>query len=143
MIKLVCPVCKKDSDRARTTLVIKAFGDMRIVPNRDGPGVERAVATPLQASSRRLKVEVVPETMLTCGQCGEETPSERWRYTVACDHCGNSVTRRSVATPNSAVDDHICRDAMSLYCDRCWSQADNEYCPECRYREGCVTYNDR
>lgn len=142
MIQFVCPDCTKHSDRVKTKLVILALGYMRVVPGREA-GVERAIASPVRATSRQSKTEIEPDGGFICSNCGEETPSDDWKYVVVCDHCGKALHPRALKNPSKIVDKYICRDTMSTYCDRCWSRYHKEYCEECRFNETCSTYNNR
>lgn len=142
MIKLVCPKCKKPSDKAKTKLVIEAVGYTRIVPSRE-QGVERAISSPIEVAANDVRIDIPPGTTMYCSRCGEEAENNLWKYTVLCDHCGLPIARKPVKDPSEIVDEHICRDTMSLFCASCWSRSSsNEYCPNCRYRDACLLYNN-
>ena len=143
MIKLVCPACKQSSDRAQTKLVIEAIGFTRIVPSRER-GVERAVAAPIHIMESHTNINISPESTLICSKCEKESSIKMWKYMVICDHCGSLITPKPIKDPAATSDEYICRDTMSLYCNRCWERSTSrEYCPGCRYRENCSTYNNR
>lgn len=143
MILLVCPICKVSSSKARTKLTILATGLTCVVPSREG-GVEYAVAPPIRLAGRHANIAVLPDSNLICDKCGEESPGKLWKYMVLCDDCGREITSKAVKDPSEVSDRYICRDTMSFYCDKCWKRSSNkEYCPSCRYRETCSTYNNR
>lgn len=142
MIRLVCPACNRPSDRAKIKLTIEVFGYMRPVPGRDS-GVERAISSPLQVGESPLKPNVVPDGSMTCGRCGADSPMKTWKYSVSCDSCGNLLTAKPVSDPSDVVDEYLCRDSMSVYCNDCWSRVSKEYCENCRFGETCSSYNNR
>lgn len=142
MIQLVCPGCNGSSDKVRTKVVVEAFGYICIVSCRDS-GVERAVSSPLRTSERTPKANITPGENYTCIICGDENLVEKWKYNIVCDHCGRLLTKKPIKNPSSVVDKHICRDTMTIYCDRCWNNYSKEYCSECRFHETCLSYNQR
>jgi len=143
MIKMVCPKCERPSGKVKTKFTIQAIGYTRIVASRER-GVEQAVASPIEVVERTPRIEILPDAVLVCSRCAEETTIKLWKYLVYCDSCGELITRKSVKDPSRPVDKHICRDTMTILCDECWSHSSNrEYCPSCRYRDSCLTYKNR
>ena len=143
MIKLVCPKCGKSSGMVKTEFTIKTEGFIRIVPGREH-GIERAITSPIKVLERTPQTKLLANTTLTCGKCGEENSDTLWKCLVCCDSCGALITRKPVKDPSKTVDKYICRDTASILCDDCWSHSSNrEYCPNCRYRDSCLTYRNR